>query len=35
MTRLHRLLLTLAIAALLVVGTAGTALAGLSFNGID
>jgi hypothetical protein len=35
MTRLHRLLLTLAIAALLVVGTAGAALAGLSFNGID
>jgi hypothetical protein len=35
MTRLRRLLLTLAIAALLVLGTAGAALAGVAFNGID
>jgi hypothetical protein len=35
MTRLRRLLLTLAIAAFLVLGTAGAALAGLTFNGID
>jgi hypothetical protein len=35
MARLRRLLLTLAIAALLVLGTAGAALAGVAFNGID
>jgi hypothetical protein len=35
MTRLRLVLLSMAIAALLVVGTASAALAGLSFNGID
>jgi hypothetical protein len=35
MTRLRRLLLTLAITALLVLGTAGAALAGITASGID
>jgi hypothetical protein len=35
MTRLHRLLLTLAVAALLVLGTAGAALAGITARGVD
>jgi hypothetical protein len=35
MTRLRPVLLTLAIAALLVLGTAGAALAGISLNGLD
>jgi hypothetical protein len=35
MTRLHRLLLTLAIAMLLVLGTAGAAFAGIALNGLD
>jgi hypothetical protein len=35
MARLRRLLLTLAVAALLLVGTASAALAGLTFTGAD
>jgi hypothetical protein len=35
MTRLRRLLLILAVTALLVLGTAGAALAGISFNPLD
>jgi hypothetical protein len=35
MTRLRRVLLTLAVAALLVLGTAGAALAGISLNALD
>jgi hypothetical protein len=35
MTGLRRVLLTLAVAALLVLGTAGAALAGITFNGLD
>ena len=35
MTRLHRLLLTLAVAALLVLGTAGAAFAGLAAIPLD
>jgi hypothetical protein len=35
MNRLHRLLLTLAVAALMVLGAAGAASAGIILNGID
>jgi hypothetical protein len=35
MARLRRVLLTMAVAALLLVGTASTALAGLTATGID
>ena len=35
MARLRRMLLTLAVAALLLVGTASTALAGLTTTGVD
>jgi hypothetical protein len=35
MIRLHRLLLTLAVAALLVLGTAGAASAGIILNALD
>lgn len=35
MTRLRRLLLILAVTALLVLGTAGAALAGITARGID
>jgi hypothetical protein len=35
MTRLRLLLLTVAVAALLIIGTASAALAGISFNGLD
>jgi hypothetical protein len=35
MTRIRRLALSVAIATLLVLTIAGTALAGLSFNGLD
>ena len=35
MTRLRRVLLTLAVAALLVLGTAGAAFAGVVFNALD
>jgi hypothetical protein len=35
MARLRRMLLTLAVAALLLVGTATTALAGLTTTGVD
>jgi hypothetical protein len=35
MTRLHRLLLTLAVAALMVLGTAGAASAGLAAIPLD
>ena len=35
MTRLRRVLLTLAVAALLVLGTSGAALAGISLNALD
>jgi hypothetical protein len=35
MARLRRLLLTLAVAALLLVGTASTALAGLTATAVD
>jgi hypothetical protein len=35
MTRLRSVLLSLAVTVLLVLGTAGAASAGLSFNGLD
>jgi hypothetical protein len=35
MARLRRMLLTLAVAALLLVGTASSALAGLTATGVD
>jgi len=35
MVRLRRVLLAVAVAALLLVGTATAALAGITFNGID
>jgi hypothetical protein len=35
MTRLRRLLLTLAVTALLVLGTAGAALAGITATAVD
>lgn len=35
MTRLRLVLLSMAVAALLLVGTASAAFAGLTFNGID
>jgi hypothetical protein len=35
MSRLRLLLLTVAVAALLVLGTAASAFAGVTFNGID
>jgi hypothetical protein len=35
MTRLRLVLLTVAVTALLVLGTAGAASAGIIFNGID
>jgi hypothetical protein len=35
MARLRRMLLTLAVAALLLAGTAGTALTGITATGVD